>query len=74
MQLFGIPLKLEVSIKGCRVVDPFVPLTIAGFFSEEIWLGVTGHCRCRAFLDCLMEEAYGGGSDVIISCESGRRP
>ena len=25
------------------------------------------------FSDSLMEEAYGGDSDVIISCESGRR-
>ena len=31
MRLFGIPLRLEVSIKGLYGVDSFVPLVITGF-------------------------------------------
>ena len=31
MQLFGIPLRLEVSIKGCKGKYSFVPQVITGF-------------------------------------------
>ena len=74
MQLFGIPLKLEVSIKG---------LPGGGF------LCATGYCwffqlgdmvRHRRVLlvsfisDCFMEEAYEGGLDEIFNYGSSRRP
>ena len=50
MQLFEIPLKHEVSIKGLQGGGFLCATGCYWFFSREIWLGVTGHCRCRTFL------------------------
>ena len=45
MQLFRIPLKLEVSIKGLQGGGFLCDTGYCWFFSEEIWLGVAGKCR-----------------------------
>ena len=50
MQLFGIPLKLEVSIKGLQGSGFLCATFYCWLFNKEIWLGVAGHCWCRSFL------------------------
>ena len=47
MQLFGSPLKLEVSIKGLQGGGFLCATSYCWFFSEEIWLGIAGG---RAFM------------------------
>ena len=42
MQLFGIPLKLDVSIKGLQGGGFLCAIGDCWFFIEEIWLGVVG--------------------------------
>ena len=50
MQLFGIPLKPEISIKGLQGGGFLCATGSCWFFSEEIWLGVARHCWCCSFL------------------------
>ena len=50
MQLFGVPLKLEVSIKGLQGGGLLCATGWYWFFSGKIWLDVAGHCRCCTFL------------------------
>ena len=42
MRLFGIPLKLEVHIKGLQGGRFLCATGYYWFFSEEVWLGVVG--------------------------------
>ena len=42
MQLFGIPLKLEVSIKGLQGGEFLCATGYYWFFSGDFWLGVAG--------------------------------
>ena len=42
MQLFGIPLKLEVSIKGLQGDGFLCAIGYYWFFSREVWLGIVG--------------------------------
>ena len=44
MQLFGITLKLEVSIKGLQGGGFLCATGYCWFFSGEIWLCVAGNC------------------------------
>ena len=69
MRLFGIPLGLEVSIKGLQ----------GGWILLCHWLllvfqrgGLVRRCRESDFCDCCMDEAYEGGLNVISKHGLGR--
>ena len=50
MQLFGIPLKPKISIKGLQGGGFLCATGNCWFFNGEIWLGVARHCWRRSFL------------------------
>ena len=60
MWSFGIPLKLEVSIKGLQGGRFLCATGYYWFFSREV-----RRCRESEFYDCYMEEAYEGCLNVI---------
>ena len=72
MQLFGVPLKLEVSIKGLQGGGLLYWLLLV--FQR---VNIVRHHRTLSvlyFFDCFMEEAYEWGVDVIFNYGLGRRP
>ena len=50
MQLFGVPLKLKVSIKGLQGGGFLCATGYCWFFNGEIWLGDAKHYCCRSSL------------------------
>ena len=60
MQLFGILLKLEVSIKGLQGGGFLCATGYCWFFSGEIWLGDAEHYWCRTFLISLLKRLTKG--------------
>ena len=73
MQLFGVPLKLEVSIKGLQGGGFLCATGCCWFFSGGDMVRRRRALSVSYFFDCFMEEAYEGDLDVIFNYGLGRR-